>query len=360
MPVKRYNGSSWEVIAGDGVVGAPGTNGTNGTNGIDASPYSAGKNKVINGGMNIWQRGTSMAGTTTGFSADRWQSYRGVAGSTFSRQTGPEGIQYCIRVQRDSGNTSTSAITLFQNFETANSIPLAGKTVTLSFYARAGANYSRAGSNLQVQLITGTGVDQNGPVSGYTGSSTRINELATLTTSWQRFTYSATLLSSATEMAIVFNFVPVGTAGADDYYEITGVQLEASSVATEFATATGTIQGELAACQRYFRRISAAGGASLLVAPSAVTANASQAGAGIILTTSMRTTPTLSVSAVGHFSLSDGGTAFTSTAISIATGQSSPDTIFLNVSNSGGMTQYRAFRLEANTTSATMDFNAEL
>lgn len=33
MPVKRYNGTSWEVIAGDGVVGAQGASGTNG---IDA------------------------------------------------------------------------------------------------------------------------------------------------------------------------------------------------------------------------------------------------------------------------------------------------------------------------------------
>ena len=28
MPVKRYNGTSWDVIAGDGAAGAPGTNGT--------------------------------------------------------------------------------------------------------------------------------------------------------------------------------------------------------------------------------------------------------------------------------------------------------------------------------------------
>ena len=213
---------------------------------------AAGKNTVINGGMDIWQRGTSIAGTTTSFSADRWQSYRGVAGSTFSRQTGPDAIQYCVRVQRDSGNSSTSAIFLSQNFETVNSIPLAGKTVTLSFYARKGADYSRASSGLSVSLFTGTGTDQNGLTGAYTGSVTAISQTATLTTSWQRFTYSATLGSTATEINISYGFTPVGTAGAADYYEISGVQLEVGSVATEFTRTGGTIQGELAACQRYY------------------------------------------------------------------------------------------------------------
>ena len=215
---------------------------------------AAGKNTVINGGMDIWQRGTSIAGTTTSFSADRWQSYRSVAGSTFSRQTGPDAIQYCVRVQRDSGNSSTTAIFLSQNFETVNSIPLAGKTVTLSFYARKGADYSRSSSGLTVNLFTGTGTDQNGLTGAYTGSVTAINQTAILTTSWQRFTYSATLGSTATEINITYGFTPVGTAGAADYYEISGVQLEVGSVATEFTRTGGTIQGELAACQRYYVR----------------------------------------------------------------------------------------------------------
>jgi hypothetical protein len=38
-------------------------------------------------------------------------------------------------------------------------------------------------------------------------------------------------------------------------FDFWGVQVEAGSVATAFQTATGTIQGELAACQRYYYRV---------------------------------------------------------------------------------------------------------
>ena len=70
-------------------------------------PQAAGKNGVINAAMNNWQRGTSF--TATGYTADRWYFYNGVAGRTVSRQTsGLTGFQYCMRVQRDSGNTNTS------------------------------------------------------------------------------------------------------------------------------------------------------------------------------------------------------------------------------------------------------------
>lgn len=224
--------------------------------------YTAGtvqSNPVLNSAMQIWQRGTSVAGSTTAFSADRWQSYRAVAGSTFSRQvtndtTNLPNIQYCLRVQRDSGNTSTTAIALCQNFETINSIPFAGKTVTLSFYARAGANFSQASSTLPVILYSGTGTDQN-TLTGYAGQTAVITGNSVLTTTWQRFTYTGTVATSATELSIyVGNFVPVGTAGANDYYEITGVQIDIGSVALPFRTNAGTIQGELAACQRYYYR----------------------------------------------------------------------------------------------------------
>jgi hypothetical protein len=214
-------------------------------------------NPTLNSAFQVWQRGTSIACTTTSYTADRWQGYRAVAGSTVSRQatgdtTNLPFIQYSARVARDSGNTSTSAIFLAQSFESVNSIPYAGKTVTMSFYARAGANYSSASSILGAQLYTGTGTDQN-YFSFFTGGTNAINTNATLTTTWQRFTYTATLGATVTQLATAFSFTPVGTAGANDWFEITGVQIEVGSVATPFKTYAGTIQGELAACQRYFQ-----------------------------------------------------------------------------------------------------------
>lgn len=218
----------------------------------------AGKNGVLNSAMNVWQRGTSIAMTTTAYLADRWAGYRAAGGATVSRQltsdtTNLPSIQYCMRVQRDSGNTSTNTVNIAQSFETVNSIQYAGKTVTLSFYARAGANYSPASSALQVYLATGTGTDQSA-IAGFTGNTYVINTTATLTTTWQRFTYSAAVGSDRTQIAPYFVCTPVGTAGANDYYEVTGVQVEIAANASAYSPNTSTYALELAACQRYYEK----------------------------------------------------------------------------------------------------------
>jgi len=227
--------------------------------GGSGSTNVAGKNGVLNSNFSIWQRGTSVACSSTAYAADRWQAYRTVAGATVSRQvtndtTNLPFIQYCARVQRDSGNTSTTAIFLGQSFETVNSIPYVGKTVTISFYARAGANYSSASNALTVYVSSGTGTDQN-VLTSYTGANNFINQTATLTTTWQRFSYSGTVPTTATELGTYFFYTPVGTAGANDYYEITGVQIEIASSASAYSPATPTQQAELAACQRYFFKL---------------------------------------------------------------------------------------------------------
>jgi hypothetical protein len=219
-------------------------------------------NPVLNSGFDIFQRGTASTAIGSGtFLADRWQAARGgfAAGASQSRQvtgdtTNLPNIQYCLRVQRDSGTTGTAYITMGQNVETVNSIPYAGKTVTMSFYARAGANFSATSSILGAELASGTGTDQNLVTAGTLTGIDRTTENKTLTTTWQRFTITKAVASTATQLCMQFYFTPTGTAGAADYFEITGVMINIGSAAYPFRRTTGTIQGELAACQRYYYR----------------------------------------------------------------------------------------------------------
>jgi hypothetical protein len=226
--------------------------------------YTAGtveRNPVLNSAMQVWQRGTSfaIASTTATYTADRWCVQRNATGSTISRQatgdtTNLPFIQYGLRIQRDSGNTSTQLIAASQSFESVNSIPFAGKTITVSFYAKAGANYSSASSLFKMQVYSGTGTDQN-VLNGLTGGAVVIDGNATLTTTYQRFSFTGTVAATATQLAVYSFYTPVGTAGANDWAEITGVQFDVGSVALPYRTNGATIQGELAACQRYFYKM---------------------------------------------------------------------------------------------------------
>ena len=248
---------------------------------------------VLNSAFQIWQRGTSSTATGYG-SADRWYQARGAATASWSQVTSslPTGFQYALKVQRTAGQTSSDGISISQVLETVNSIPFAGKTVTLSFYAKAGANYSPTSSALAVRGYTGTGTDQAaGNFGGWTGYAEPVSGSATLTTSWQRFSFTGTIASTATQIGMVFYLFGSGTAGADDSFQITGVQLEAGSVATAFQTATGTIQGELAACQRYYWRNTASPSVAAMTSVGYVE-SATNANLNLLMPVEMRVAPT--------------------------------------------------------------------
>jgi hypothetical protein len=217
-------------------------------------------NGVINGGMDIWQRGTSFAltGAGTAYTADRWLGRHLGTNVTYSQQaSGLTGIQYNLRIQRPNGVSGTNDITVYYNMETADSYRFAGQTVTLSYWARVGSNFSATSSIFNAAIFSGTGTNQNITTGSFTGQATVANEAKTATTSWQRFTTTGTVSSNVTQLALLFFYSPQGTAGANDFLEITGIQLEVGSVATSFkrsGSGGGTIQGELAACQRYYQR----------------------------------------------------------------------------------------------------------
>ena len=227
--------------------------------GLRWSATPSASNPIVNSAMDVWQRGTSFSFTNAlTYTADRWQGITDAGATTMqvTRQatgdtTNLPFIQYCARVARTT--TGTNDIYLSQSFESVNSIPYAGKTVTFSFYARKGSGYSATSSNLVARLVTGTGTDQN-VLTGLTGGATAIDGSATLTTTWQRFSFAATLSASLTQLALFFRFTPVGSTTTNDYFEVTGVQIDVGSVALPFRRSGGTIQGELAACQRYYWR----------------------------------------------------------------------------------------------------------
>jgi hypothetical protein len=327
-------------------------------------PFS--KNAVINGGMDIWQRGTSkLDGANTYGTADRWLLSSATA-VTFSRQTTSDTtnlpfVQYCMRVQRTSASTSTSAGNISQSFETVNSIPLAGKTVTLSFYARKGADYSATSSILQATMYTGTGTDQNVYTAGYTGSVTAINQNATLTATWQRFSYTATLAGSATEIGINFIGAYTGTAGTNDYYEITGIQLEVGSVATQFSRAGATIQGETSACQRYYQRFGAKNGQTVgtnATYGTGFTTSTTGVNITVPFPVTMRITPT-SIEYASITAYDAALTQYTPSAVAIVAGQSGLDAGNVQFTVTGA-TAARAAVIIQSATTGYLAFSAEL
>jgi hypothetical protein len=356
------------TYANGDVFSADDINSTNGTiNLLQTSTLSsqAGKNAIINGGFDIWQRGTSFtvaSSSVSTYAADRWMPYRGATGLTVTRQTVSDTtnlptIRYALRAQRDSGNTSTLDYSIRTSIETANSIPFAGQAVTLSFYGRKGANYSSTSSLLNVVLQSGTGTDQNN-ISGYTGQANVINSTATLTTTWQRFTFTATVGATATELAAQFYSNPTGTAGAADYFEITGVQLELGSYATTFSRAGGTIQGELAACQRYYWQTGLRASRSFGVAQFVNTVDGI---AFVALPVTMRVNPSNSVSAATDFEVINAGGSSAIALTAISFGEQSVDGFTANLTTASGMTAGQASLWRSKSAgNATLKASAEL
>jgi hypothetical protein len=247
------NVSSTEIGYVDGVTSAIQTQ-------LDAkltatTATTSSRNAVINGAMNVWQRGTSRTGSYA-YTADRWQHYTNPSQTTSRQASGLSGFQYCARLQRNVSGTSLGEIVLLQNIATENSIRFQGKTATLSFYARAGSNFSATSSSIICNIGTGTGTDQNA-FSGFTGSAVPVQEAKVVTTSWQRFSITGAIASNATEIYVQIYYIPTGTAGANDYLEITGVQLEEGSIATPFENEDYGIT--LQKCQRYYERIGTQG-----------------------------------------------------------------------------------------------------
>lgn len=220
-----------------------------------------GRNYVENGEFQIWQENTTYnfsASAPGTFAADRWKTLRGAGTGTVSRQTGFSGGQYAMKTDRNSGQTGVGPRYLCQQIESAVAYQLAGKKVVISLDAKAGANYSGAAGALKAVIYHGTGVDEVFDLSAlaFTTGAANSGVLAASadpTTTAARITFASYKIpSTATEVAIVIYWTPVGTAGAADSLSYTNIKFEVGTLPTAFESSHPS--EVLARCKRHYQK----------------------------------------------------------------------------------------------------------
>ena len=236
-------------------------------------------NYIINGGMDIWQRGTSF--TSTGYGPDRW--YLPISNATVSQETSdlPVGFQYGVKYV----TTGTGFAQFNQTLERTQVIPLRGKTVTFSAYVKISGSFS---GNWATQALYSNSSDAYSSTTTLISGSAK-NVATSATTSWIRITNTFVVPSDAVGLRI--ENLPDTQSASGVTVRMTGMQLEEGSVATPFRRNANSIQGELAACQRYYQQSwtpSAAGPIPLHVADGGLKTVA------VRFSPEMRTTPTFS------------------------------------------------------------------
>ena len=329
--------------------------------GLTSVIANTGKNAIINGDFNIWQRGTSFAAIpNAGFSADRFlYGVIGTAVHTASRSTdvptqAQSGIKsnYSLLLDCTTADTSIAAgdyCFITQYIEGYNYKQFEGNTGTLSFWVKG------TKTGIHCVAFRNTAVDRSYVVE-YTINTTATWEKKTITVD---FDYSGGTWDYTTGVGLRIAFVL--SAGSDRHgvadtwnsandiattnqvnacdsvandFRLAQVQFELGGVATPFESRFA--QHEIDLCHRYYQRF-------LHKADISDPAHSTVSGAGAIgdaggvdiflpLRVNMRVQPTTTLSAYTGFSFYDGTTNQTVTSI----GASTHGTSAINIYAAGG------------------------
>jgi len=216
-----------------------------------------------NGGFEVWQRGAggsanfAIPAATQQYTADGWFFACGPNQASHVLQTTglTPGSRYAPYIGRDQSQTGVQAMGYEFPLDADEIALIRGQIVTLSFSALAAANWSPAGGNLLAYLLTGTGPVARVLTTAYTGQVIVISVTAPLVVNTlARFTgtSAAVVPTNTTQATVLFQWTPVGTAGANDAWMLDDVQLEVGSVATPFERRF--FESELLACKRHFHK----------------------------------------------------------------------------------------------------------
>ena len=283
---------------------------------------SASRNLLINGGFDIWQRGTSHTSTATNeYSADRFRTEGNNLSTTISRQAFTAGQTdvpdfpiYYTRVATSAKPSSGQYWALMQRIEA----PLnarQGQTYTLSYWVRS---------------TSGT-VAASAFTYGFGGSGASRSNSPALTTTWQKVTNTQTVnLSGGGAYLSVYIMRVPDTAPSSMSVEIANVKVEEGHVATDFENRTHG--EELLLCKRYYTQL--VGGSDAFVFPGKGQGSTSVDGI-IPLAVPLRASPTMNSISSRFFT--DGGFSSTTVTPTANQFQANNDVLAINIgSYSGG------------------------
>ncbi|MCM0760658.1 hypothetical protein M7775_19085 [Sporomusa sphaeroides DSM 2875] len=251
------------------------------------------RNKLINGGFDIWQRGTSQ--TSNGYgSADRWRCNHVGSTKTVTRQTFafgqievPGNPIYFMRTIVNSVAGAGNRCNLYQLIE--NVLASSDRTFTLSFWAKADST-----KNIAIEFGQTFGTSGSPDISGIDVTTIQ------LTTTWEKYIIPVTFpsVSGKTINSNNLYYVSFWFDAGSNYdsvtnslgqqsgtFDIAQVQLEEGSVATPFEQRPYGL--ELMLCQRYFWKIQ--GGINVV---GYATGPGNQAYQTLIFPVTMRAVPT--------------------------------------------------------------------
>lgn len=312
--------------------------------------WNVGKNKILNSDFRLNQRAFT-SNTNGAYGFDRWALAVNDGTTTYSAQTftagaapvaGYEAINFA-RVAT-TGQTLAGAYSIF--FQKIEDVRVfANQTVTVSFWAKANSGSPK----VAVELTQSFGSGGSADVNTYGGQ-------VTLSQAWARYsvtvavpTISGKTIGTGSSLILylwvsggsTFN-ARTGSLGIQtNTFDFWGVQVEAGSVATPFTTATGTLAGELAACQRYYWRASG-GNNGIAVAWSTT-------GANVLITNPVPMRVTATSIEVSGMNLYDGVTGYTSTTAPTIWGDSNAYQTSVTTTGYTGLTQYRTYFFKGGT-----------
>lgn len=216
-------------------------------NGYQLAGPLAGRNLLINGNFDLWQRGTSGGPTSTSatlFAGDRWRI--DLNGPTASYSLGQDYIDstlswYAVVNKTVAGGSNQFWLT--QKIEEVRR--LGGKTVCLSFWAKASTARSMIVYMSNYYGSGGSPLDNGTPVS-YT---------VNLTTDWAKYTLVFTLPTTVGKTIGAGNYTELcffDNTSDTFTWSVGRVQLEIGSVPTAFEFRQ--LADEALLCQRYFEK----------------------------------------------------------------------------------------------------------